>query len=78
MILAAITGTPCIAMDNSSGKVKGVYSWIKYLNYITFANNVDEVYKCIDEYLSIKDQRYTNKELMPAFGKIEKVLRNVE
>lgn len=55
MILAAITGTPCIAMDNSSGKVKGVYSWIKYLNYITFANNVDEVYKCIDEYLSIKD-----------------------
>lgn len=78
MVLAAITGTPCIAMDNSSGKVKGVYAWIKYLNYITFANDVDEVTKHIDEYVNLKDQYYTNKEINPAFEKLEEVFRNEE
>lgn len=39
MIVAALTGTPCIAFDNISGKVSGVYQWIKDLEYI----------KCISE-----------------------------
>lgn len=34
MIFAAITGTPCIAVDNVSKKVSGVYAWIKNLPYI--------------------------------------------
>lgn len=29
MIFALITGTPCIALDNKSKKVSGVYQWIK-------------------------------------------------
>ena len=32
MILSVITGTPCIAFDNSSGKVSGVYDTIKNEN----------------------------------------------
>lgn len=76
MVLAAITGTPCIAMDNSSGKVQGVYEWIKYLKYITFANNVDEVSKYIEEFPNIKGHHYSSKELIPFFEKIEKVLRD--
>lgn len=78
MILAAITSTPCIAMDNSSGKVKGVYSWIKYLNYVTFANNIDEVSEYLDILLIIKSQSYSNDIIMPEFEKIEKALRNEE
>ena len=34
MIFAAITGTPCIAIDNVSSKVSGVYAWISNLEYI--------------------------------------------
>lgn len=34
MIFAAITGTPCIAFDNISKKVSGVYEWISYLDYV--------------------------------------------
>ena len=34
MVSAAITGTPCIAFDNLSGKVQGVYEWIENLPYI--------------------------------------------
>ncbi len=34
MILCAITGTPCLAFDNLSHKVSGVYTWIENLPYI--------------------------------------------
>lgn len=48
MIFSAITETPCIALDNKSGKVKGVYQWISNQEYIWFAQDIDEV----KQYLS--------------------------
>lgn len=36
MIFCAITGTPCIAFDNVSHKVRGGYEWLKHLSYINF------------------------------------------
>ena len=36
MLFAAVTGTPCIALDNVSKKVSGAYEWIQYLDYIQF------------------------------------------
>lgn len=40
MIFAAITGTPCLAFDNSSGKVKGVFEWIKNIDSIIFLDKI--------------------------------------
>ena len=48
MIFATLTGTPCIAFDSISGKVKGVYEWIKDLEYVKFANNIEEAIKYTD------------------------------
>jgi len=48
MIFAAITGTPCIAMDNKSGKVSGSYEFISHLPYVVFANNTNELTTYID------------------------------
>ncbi len=42
MIFAAITKTPCIAFDNVSKKVSGVYKWIEGLDYVKCVNNLDE------------------------------------
>ncbi len=39
MIACAITGTACVALDNLSGKVQGVYEWIKDLEYIRFTKS---------------------------------------
>lgn len=36
MIFAAITGTPCIAIDNATSKVKNVYKWLEHIEYIKF------------------------------------------
>lgn len=52
MIFATITGTPCIAMANSSGKVKGVYEWIskenKYVNFVDDIEKFEEILNNID------------------------------
>lgn len=44
MIFAAITGTPCIALDNKNKKVSGVYQWIKDLEYIEFCDDEKQLF----------------------------------
>lgn len=56
MIFAAITGTPCIAFGNSSGKVKGVYEWIKDLEYIKYVEHIED-FEDILEHMHI-DKTY--------------------
>jgi len=68
MIFAAITGTPCIAFDNSTGKIGGVYKWLEKLPYIYFGDikNISEDYlfkvynleNCIYKNQHIKDRHF--------------------
>ena len=44
MIFSVITGTPCIVLDNISGKIFGVYDlWLSENKYITFRRDVSSV-----------------------------------
>lgn len=64
MIFAAITGTPCIALANSSGKVKGVFDWISKENdYVKFANNIGEIENLINEINLDKKYYYKNENI---------------
>ena len=45
MIFAAINGTPCLALDNVSKKVSGVYELISQLGFIKICSSVDDVIK---------------------------------
>lgn len=47
MVFAAITGTPCVALNNSNGKVEAVYEWISDVPYISFAQGVNEAIAAI-------------------------------
>lgn len=58
MIFAAITATPCIAMDNLSGKVKGVYKWFEKLDYIKFIENDSNIEDSVRELLKNEDAIY--------------------
>lgn len=59
MIFATITGTPCIALNNSSGKVEGVWSlWLQHLNYVRFVRSAEEIPVHLDEMLALGGQRY--------------------
>lgn len=64
MIFAAITSTPCITFPNSSGKVKGVYEWLKKENdYIYFVNSINDIQCIINEIDIEKDYKYNNKKM---------------
>lgn len=45
MIFCALTGTPCVAIDNRSGKVAGAYEWIKELTYISLLKSLEQADK---------------------------------
>lgn len=63
MIFSAITGTPCIALDNLSKKVSGGYEWLKYLEYIRCVEESGCNKDLLREMMELKTRRYSNKEL---------------
>lgn len=73
MIFAAITNTPCIAIGNYNYKVKGVYEWIKNLDYIKFIEDYDKIEQNIQELLNKTNCEYVlNDE--DKFDEIKKIL----
>jgi len=58
MLFAAITGTPCIALDNKSKKVGGVYEWINDLKYIKYVSSFNEIYNYIDKLYESENYNY--------------------
>ena len=74
MILSCLAGTPCIAFDNSSKKVSGVYNqWMKELPYVTTVASYDGFEKEFDrminvgsfdyqkDYLCNQEEQFVNK-----------------
>ena len=80
MIFCTLVGTPCIAMDNSSKKVKGVYEkWLKDLDYIVFCENENDALSKAEEWIkadSIKATRYSPKDLESAFAPLTQAIKD--
>lgn len=55
MIFAAITGTPCVALDNLSHKVSGVYQSIRGLSYIELAKDVSQIDELAWKVMQVPD-----------------------
>ncbi|TAH69970.1 MAG: glycosyltransferase [Anaerolineaceae bacterium] len=64
MIFAAITATPCIAFNNSTGKIKGVYQWIEHLPYIVYMESEDFSEDKLDKIQAISECVYDNITIM--------------
>ena len=60
MIFAAITSTPCIAMDNVSKKVSGMFKMLDYLDYIRFVDSEGIDTGLVRELLQKKNCKYSN------------------
>lgn len=76
MIFCAITGTPCIVINSKSPKVAGCYEWVKNLDYIRFADNVD----CIkDEFKKIPQTQheYDHSHLDSYFDELKTDLKHL-
>ena len=75
MVFAAITGTPCVVFSNHNHKVRGTYEWIRYLPYIRYVENVEEMEACMPELLAMEDCQYDNTPLKPYYEKLAEVVK---
>ena len=74
MIFAVVTGTPCIALDNTTGKIKGVYNlWLKSIQYITFVENIESIKPALIKKLyELPKQTYNPEQFMDYWNEIQK------
>lgn len=77
MIFSAITGTPCVALDNVSRKVSQGYEWIRYIGNIRIAESIDEVSTLIDEVLAAGPCRYDRAPLDLHYDEMRTAIQSV-
>lgn len=77
MIFAAITNTPCLAIDNISKKVSGVYDLISELDYVRVCENINEVSEYFDQYLNIGNCNYQDFVFSQKYDELKKTIQNI-
>lgn len=73
MIFATITGTPCIVINSKSPKVKGCYEWVQNLEYVEFAQTIDQI-PLLYRRMQQKKYQYDNKELLPFYEQLKQTI----
>lgn len=77
MIFSAITGTPCVALDNVSRKVSQGYDWIRHIPSIRVASRADEVPGLLGAVLEAGPRRYDRTPLDSYYDQMETALRRL-
>ncbi len=75
MIFAAIMGVPCIAFNNSTGKIESVYQWIKELPYVEYIETAEEFENCLNSFITLKNYRYDPAAVRAEFDKMAEWIR---
>lgn len=71
MIYAAITGTPVIALDNSTGKVSQVFHlWLSNFPYVRFVSDEESALRAVQELLKIGSGHYDQTTIIPKYQPI--------
>ncbi len=60
MIFAIITSTPCLAFDNTSHKVQGVFNRLRDIDYVLFADK-DSIEQQLEYLMNISNVEYSTK-----------------
>ena len=78
MILATIIGVPCIALDNASHKVSGVYNaWMKSIPYVTLLEASQDIFTVMKDMLALDKQEYDIDYLMNDIDDMYKYINEV-
>lgn len=63
MILAAITGTPCIVFEDKNHKIRGSYEWVREFGYIKLVSNDIEFSDIEKELIKLIDESNREKDI---------------
>lgn len=59
MVFAALTGTPCIVLDNCDHKVQGVYDWVRQNPYLVYLDTVQNLPRALETLQPLLDRKHT-------------------
>ena len=82
MVFAAVTGTPCVALDNVSRKISGVYQSMTSLSYIKTADNPSQVMTLMEQVKQTGYEQRRNelkslqRQIYKEYGKVFHTLIN--
>lgn len=74
MIFSLLTGTPCISVNNSNGKVKEVYEVIKENAFVQYVENIEEIEPSINLLLTYKNMSYDPNSIKYKYKTLENIL----
>lgn len=73
MIFSALTGTPCIALNNCNGKVGEEFAWLKELGFIFFASCPTEVIYLLNS-IKFTPGIYSSSDYISKFDCLDELL----
>lgn len=76
LIFAAITGTPCVALNNYNHKLRETFAWVKHMPYVGFADNIDECEMIAKQVMSVGNRAFDYAPLETHFTNLEKAINN--
>lgn len=74
MLFAAVTGTPCIALDNVSRKVSGVYHWIEKLPYVICVGDERVTEELIERFYAMENCAYDRSLVASHYADMARVI----
>lgn len=78
MISCVISGTPCIALNNISSKVEGVYkTWLKDIKYLRFVDSYEDILSMdLENWDELHTQNYYTKSYDEYLKRLANVIIN--
>lgn len=74
MVFAMLAGTPCIALGNTNGKVKGIYQWIRECQYVKYVEKIDDIAQIVPQILEKKNCYYSNLDILEKYTELKKII----
>lgn len=75
MLFSVLNGTPCIVLNNKTGKVFGVADWLDDTNMIVRANSLNEVLEKLETTTIWEHKKYDREKLLRYFEEMAEIIR---
>ena len=75
MVFAALTATPCVALGNCNGKVRGVYRWMEHLDYVYYLDDPMQLERLLPALELNREYDHDRRELAEEFACLRNLLQ---
>lgn len=75
LIFAAITETPCVALDNCNHKIRESFAWVGHLPYLRYADSIEKVETLAQQAILTTERKYSPLYYTKYFDKLADEIR---